>query len=417
LDDGLVLDVNEALFRMTGHRGEDLIGRSSHELLLRTTVAGLLELKSIGEVPCGFRTRTGEFRVGALSVLVVDVGGDRLAVCTLRAGRNPTAAERRAIARLELGWILRGGGSWLQQVEHALRVVGECLRWEAGAVWRVDRELGVLTCTHVWCAPSGCPEELAAASAGAACSAGEGIPGRAWADADAVWVADATEGPDPGQARSGDVHVPVHGRVAVPVPGDAGIIGVLELVSSVTRHRDEGTLQLLRWLASQLGTIARGEEPDDLAEQAAAGLELQPEPMVLRQLADSVGRLNRLLEGLVRVDRPERGGTERRPAVGGGAGGGLLAGLTLKAVSERTGIPAATLRTWERRYHFLQPVRSASGHRIYGEEDLARILEVKRLLEQSVRISEAMAAVRARRGSDPGDDVRHRAAADRDRPA
>jgi PAS domain S-box-containing protein len=398
LDDGLVLDVNEALFRITGHRGEDLIGRSSHELLLRTTVAGLLELKSVGEVPCGFRTRTGELRVGVLSMLLVDVGGDRLAVCILRAGRNPTAAERRAIARLELGWVLRGSGSWLQRAEHALQVVGECLRWEFGAVWRVDRELGVLTCTHVWCAPAGCPEELAAASAGAAYSPGNGVPGRAWADADAVWVADAK-----------------HGRVAVPVPGDAGIVGVLELVSSATRHRDEDTLHLLRWLASLLGTVARGEEPDDLGEQTA-GLELQPEPVVLRELAGSVARLNHLLEALAGVDRPQRAGTERRPAAGG-VGSGLPAGLTLKAVSERTGIPAATVRTWERRYQFLQPARSSSGYRIYGEEDLARILEVKRLLAQGVRISEAMAAVRGRSGSDPRDDVRHRAAADRDGPA
>ena len=80
---------------------------------------------------------------------------------------------------------------------------------------------------------------------------------------------------------------------------------------------------------------------------------------------------------------------------------------------------AATVRTWERRYQFLQPARSSSGYRIYGEEDLAKILEVKRLLEQGVRISEAMAAVRARTrpSSDPGGDVRHRAAADRDGPA
>jgi MerR family transcriptional regulator, light-induced transcriptional regulator len=72
------------------------------------------------------------------------------------------------------------------------------------------------------------------------------------------------------------------------------------------------------------------------------------------------------------------------------------AGLTLKAVSERTGIPAATVRTWERRYRFLQPTRSSSGYRLYGEQDIARILEIKHLLEQGVRISEAMAAVQQR---------------------
>lgn len=67
--------------------------------------------------------------------------------------------------------------------------------------------------------------------------------------------------------------------------------------------------------------------------------------------------------------------------------------LTLTAVSRRTGIPAATLRTWERRYGFVRPVRSARGYRLYGEEEILRILQVKYLREQGVRISDAMAAL------------------------
>jgi MerR family transcriptional regulator, light-induced transcriptional regulator len=67
--------------------------------------------------------------------------------------------------------------------------------------------------------------------------------------------------------------------------------------------------------------------------------------------------------------------------------------LTLKAVSKRTGIPAATLRTWERRYQFTHPLRSATGYRLYSDEDVDRILQVKQLLEQGVRVSEATAAL------------------------
>jgi MerR family transcriptional regulator, light-induced transcriptional regulator len=84
---------------------------------------------------------------------------------------------------------------------------------------------------------------------------------------------------------------------------------------------------------------------------------------------------------------------------------GIPTGLTLKAVSKRTGIPAATLRTWERRHGFLRLVRSASGYRLssgyrlYGEPEIAQILQVKYLLGEGVRIGEAIATVRAR--SDP----------------
>jgi DNA-binding transcriptional MerR regulator len=67
--------------------------------------------------------------------------------------------------------------------------------------------------------------------------------------------------------------------------------------------------------------------------------------------------------------------------------------LTLKAVSLRTGIPAATLRTWEHRYRFMRPQRSSTGYRLYGEDEIARIEQVKYLVSQGVRVGAAMKAV------------------------
>jgi PAS domain S-box-containing protein len=391
LEDGLIVDVNEALFAMTGHRGEDLIGRRSHDLLIWATVAGQLEtvaglrdLGSISEAPAGFRTRAGELRMGDLSVLVVGLEDGRHAVCTLRGGRDPTAVERRAVVQLELRRILRGGESWLQMAAAAVQVVGECLRWELGAVWRVDLEAEVLRCGHLWCAPLGCPQELASASTGASFRAGEGLLGRVWLTGEAAWVPDALSDPELMGERGG-AGASVHAWVAVPVVGDGQVLGVLELVSRAVRHRDEETLEILHRFVSVVDKVAKGGVPDDPDLDAVVGLELQRDPLQLRELARSVGRLSRLLEGIVGADQPERQATASAPA-----------GLTLKAVSERTGIPAATVRTWERRYRFLHPTRSSSGYRLYGEQDIDRILQVKRLLKQGVRISEAMAVVQER---------------------
>jgi MerR-like DNA binding protein len=166
------------------------------------------------------------------------------------------------------------------------------------------------------------------------------------------------------------------------VAGDDEVLGVLEFVSRAVRQRDEETLQILRRFAADLATVAGGGVPADPVPEAAVGLEPRPDPLQLRELARSVGRLNRLLEDIVGAEPPEPEAAPAAPAA-----------LTLKAVSERTGIPAATVRTWERRYRFLHPTRSSSGYRLYGEDDIARILQVKRLLEQGVRISEAMAVV------------------------
>jgi DNA-binding transcriptional MerR regulator len=62
-------------------------------------------------------------------------------------------------------------------------------------------------------------------------------------------------------------------------------------------------------------------------------------------------------------------------------------------VSRRTGIPAATLRTWEHRYRFMRPRRSSTGYRLYGEDEIARIEQVKYLVSQGVRVGAAMKAV------------------------
>ena len=52
--------------------------------------------------------------------------------------------------------------------------------------------------------------------------------------------------------------------------------------------------------------------------------------------------------------------------------------LTISDLSERTGVPAATIRSWESRYGFPQPARLTGGHRRYAESDVATVLEVLR---------------------------------------
>jgi DICT domain-containing protein len=52
--------------------------------------------------------------------------------------------------------------------------------------------------------------------------------------------------------------------------------------------------------------------------------------------------------------------------------------LTIGDLTERTGVPQATLRSWESRYGFPRPVRLPGGHRRYAEPDVAAVLEVLR---------------------------------------
>lgn len=54
---------------------------------------------------------------------------------------------------------------------------------------------------------------------------------------------------------------------------------------------------------------------------------------------------------------------------------------SIKAVAALTGLPASTLRTWERRYRVVAPERTDAGDRRYSQRDLDRLLLVRALVQ------------------------------------
>jgi len=54
-----------------------------------------------------------------------------------------------------------------------------------------------------------------------------------------------------------------------------------------------------------------------------------------------------------------------------------------------TGIPAATLRAWERRYGIPSPERSASAYRLFSDHDVASIRKLKELCDKGMAPAEA----------------------------
>jgi len=66
--------------------------------------------------------------------------------------------------------------------------------------------------------------------------------------------------------------------------------------------------------------------------------------------------------------------------------------LSIGALAKAAGVPAATIRTWERRYGFLSASRKPSGHRLYGLDDVPRVRRVAELIARGVRAAEAVSA-------------------------
>jgi DNA-binding transcriptional MerR regulator len=437
LTDGMVADVNDAYLAMTGHGRHQLVGRPGGDLILGlgeqpnpTAADALVGVSSISDVPVGFWTRSGALRVGDLSALVLEVTGQRGAVCTIRGIREPTPDQRHTLARRELDRVLNAESSWSLAAIRSLAALGRCLGWDMGALWQGAARPEGLRRLAAWPAPT--------VEAGPT-----GTLYQVWLQGVPIWVADAAEGL-PSPPRPAEGRRSTRGWLAFPALGADGVLGVVEFASHQPRpaEADADELEMMEDFGRQFGRLMEmirapddhlldragaawpvwaGHPPPalpdslrDLAEAVTAAseaLEGHPTPpaveqtAVMRELTARVGELNQVLQQVV------QGSSDASPALAPptahSSPGVVPTGLTLKAVSRRTGIPAATLRTWEHRYGFMRPRRSPAGHRLYGEEEIARIERVKDLVGQGVRIGAAMQAViEEAAAADPADQHR-----------
>ncbi len=65
-----------------------------------------------------------------------------------------------------------------------------------------------------------------------------------------------------------------------------------------------------------------------------------------------------------------------------------------KAVVQQTGVPAPTLRAWERRYKLLSPERAENTYRLYTERDIVLVRWLKERVDAGMAISQAVALFR-----------------------
>ena len=70
-------------------------------------------------------------------------------------------------------------------------------------------------------------------------------------------------------------------------------------------------------------------------------------------------------------------------------------GLTIGELAGRTGVPPATLRSWETRYGFPRPQRAAAGQRRYNQRDIALIEEILRQRGAGLSLPAAIAQATA----------------------
>ena len=85
------------------------------------------------------------------------------------------------------------------------------------------------------------------------------------------------------------------------------------------------------------------------------------------------------------------------------AGNGEL--VRIGELSRRTNVPIASLRAWEARYGLLTPKRTKGGFRLYGPDDVARVLAMAANLERRLSAAEAARLALAESGAPAPDPL------------
>jgi len=200
-----------------------------------------------------------------------DSGRPRRMFGTVQDITERKRAEQRLVAQHTVTQILARATTLQEATPKILQAVCECLVWDVGALWSLDREAGVLRCVEVWHKESVEDSQFEAASRESTFMPGIGLPGRVWFSREPVYIPDVVRDSNflraPITAR--DV---LHTAFGFPILLGGEVLGVIEFFSHEIRQPDQELLNMMATLGSQIGQFIERKRAEDALHHAQAEL-------------------------------------------------------------------------------------------------------------------------------------------------
>ena len=148
-----------------------------------------------------------------------------------------------------------------------LRAIGECLGWDVGALWRVDRKAEVLRCVELWHKASIEVPEFERVSREFTFVPGLGLPGRVWSSLEPEYVPDVV--PDENFPRAPIAErEELHAALAFPILLGGEALGVLEFFSREIRQPGQELLNVLATIGSQIGQFIERKRAEEALRES-----------------------------------------------------------------------------------------------------------------------------------------------------
>jgi PAS domain S-box-containing protein len=187
-------------------------------------------------------------------------------------------AEERLRVQHTVAQILAEAATIEEAAPRILRAIGECLGWDVGVLWRVDREGQALRCVELWHTASIEIPEFESVSREFTFAPGLGLPGRVWSSLKPEYIPDVV--PDENFPRGSIAEREgLHAAFGFPILLGGELVGVIEFFSREIRQPDQELLNMLGTIGSQIGQFI---------ERKRAEAELRESEQNYRMLFESI---------------------------------------------------------------------------------------------------------------------------------
>src|SRR5438309_8957556 len=208
-------------------------------------------------------------------------------------------AEQRLVAQHNVTQILAQAATLQEATPKILQAVCECLVWDVGVLWRVDREAGVLRCVEIWHDESVEVPQFEAICRQHTFMPGVGLPGRVWSSHEPAYIPDVVHDTNFPRAsiaaREG-----LHAAFGFPILLGADVLGVIECFSHEIRQPDQELLDMMATLGSQIGQFIERKRAEEAFRTAQIELAHVTRVATLGEMTASIAHeINQPLGALV----------------------------------------------------------------------------------------------------------------------
>ncbi|MCR4321589.1 MAG: EAL domain-containing protein [Candidatus Brocadiaceae bacterium] len=219
------------------------------------------------------------------------LGEQRQFVIIMRDITERVQAERLSNAEHAITRILAESATLNEASQKFLQSICECLEWDLGGIWMIDRKANMLRCEEIWHIPSLEAKEFTTVTRQITFSPGVGLPGRVWASAKPAWIVnvihDANFPRAPVAAKAG-----LHAAFGFPILATRNVVGIIEFFSHEIKEPDEHILNMMSNIGIQIGQFIKRKEAESQIVKLSRAVEQSPNTILITDVKGNIEYVN-----------------------------------------------------------------------------------------------------------------------------